>query len=189
METTQKVNASIQAVVDYLSKRPRLMMIDGQWVPAISGRTFETVNPATEEVLTTITEGGKEDVDLAVKAAIRAFESPAWTNISAHERERCLHRIADLIELNAEELTNGPMITQVSLPITTRKDLEQLSPDTVIKTIEEVERDHILMVLRKTKGKISGAGGAAALLNIPATTLSSKMLKLNIKRNDARIKV
>jgi acyl-CoA reductase-like NAD-dependent aldehyde dehydrogenase len=104
METTQKVNRLNEAVVDYLSKGPRLLLIDGKWVPAVSGRTLETVNPATEDVLTTIAEGGKEDVDLAVKAARRAFESPAWANISAHERERYLHRIADLIELNAEEL-------------------------------------------------------------------------------------
>jgi hypothetical protein len=75
METTQKVNRLNEAVVDYLSKGSRLLLIDGKWVPAVSGRTLETVNPATEDVLTTIAEGGKEDVDLAVKAARRPLKA------------------------------------------------------------------------------------------------------------------
>jgi formate hydrogenlyase transcriptional activator len=116
-----------------------------------------------------------------------SFSNKVMKELVAYQWPGNVRELEHMIERSLL-LTNGPMITQVSLPITTRKDLEQLSPDTVIKTIEEVERDHILMVLRKTKGKISGAGGAAALLNIPATTLSSKMLKLKIKRNDARIK-
>ena len=79
-------------------------------------------------------------------------------------------------------LTNGPMIKQSSLPVSTVEEMEELLPDTVIKTIEELEREHIIKVLKKTNGKISGLGGAAELLKIPATTLSSKMLKYNIKR-------
>lgn len=53
---------------------------------------------------------------------------------------------------------------------------------TQVKTIEEVERDHILQVLKKCKGKIWGPGGAAELLGIPPTTLQSKVKKLGIKR-------
>jgi len=79
-------------------------------------------------------------------------------------------------------LTNGTTIKQSSLPISTVQEMEEILPDTVIKTIEEVEREHIVKVLKRTNGKISGIGGAAALLKIPATTLSSKMLKYNIKK-------
>ena len=80
-------------------------------------------------------------------------------------------------------LTSGSTIKHSSLPVSSRKEMEEILPDTVVRTIEEVERDYILMILGKTKGKISGVGGAAELLKIPATTLSSKMLKYNIKKN------
>ncbi|MDP9077687.1 MAG: sigma 54-interacting transcriptional regulator [Bacteroidota bacterium] len=80
-------------------------------------------------------------------------------------------------------LTPGTTIKQISLPISNRKEMEEILPDTAIKTIEEVERDHIISILKKTNGKISGIGGAAELLKIPATTLSSKMLKYNIRKN------
>ena len=56
--------------------------IGGQWVPAASGKTFETINPATEEVIANVAEGDREDVDRAVKAAREAFETgpgPRWT--------------------------------------------------------------------------------------------------------------
>jgi len=83
-------------------------------------------------------------------------------------------------------LTAGSTIKQISLPISNRKEMEEILPDTAVKTIEEVERDHIISILKKTNGKISGIGGAAELLKIPATTLSSKMLKYNIKKNAIR---
>jgi len=55
---------------------PRLLLIDGQRVPSASGRTFKTLNPATEQVIATIAEGNEVDVDRAVAAARRAFEGP-----------------------------------------------------------------------------------------------------------------
>jgi len=64
---------------------PRKMFIDGKWVEAASGKTFPTYNPATGEVLAQIAEGDREDIDRAVKAARRAFESGPW-----HEMTACL---------------------------------------------------------------------------------------------------
>ncbi len=69
---------------DYSRKKPsrasrsaeKLLLIDGQHVASLSGRTFNTLNPATEEVLATISEGNADDVDRAVAAARRAFEGP-----------------------------------------------------------------------------------------------------------------
>jgi formate hydrogenlyase transcriptional activator len=55
-------------------------------------------------------------------------------------------------------------------------------PDTRIKTIDEVEREHIIAVLRKCKGKVAGIGGAAEKLRIPSTTLNSKIRRLNIQK-------
>jgi aldehyde dehydrogenase (NAD+) len=80
------------------------MLIDGQWVESNSGVTFTTLNPATEEVIAQVPLGNRDDVDRAVKAARRAFESGPWPKLDARERGRLLYRLADLIEENAEEL-------------------------------------------------------------------------------------
>ena len=89
---------------DFLS-RAKKMLINGQWVEAESGKTFETLNPATGEVLANIPEGGKADIDKAVKAARKAFDYGPWRNkMSAAERARCIYKLADLIEQKAAEL-------------------------------------------------------------------------------------
>ncbi|MFI0370585.1 aldehyde dehydrogenase family protein [Actinomadura sp. 1N219] len=83
---------------------PRTMLIGGRWVPAASGETFESLDPATGRVLTTVPAGGAPDVDRAVAAAERAFDDPAWRDLTPLERGRMLDRLADLIEENADEL-------------------------------------------------------------------------------------
>ena len=84
--------------------RQTKMLIDGAWVDAVSGRTFETINPATGEVITRVAEGGKDDVERAVGAARRAFESGPWKKITPRERGRLLYKLADLIEQHIDEL-------------------------------------------------------------------------------------
>jgi len=78
--------------------------INGAWVPAKSGKTFETVNPATEEVLAEVAEGDAADVDAAVQAARAALESGPWSRMDARDRGRLLYRLADLIEEELDEL-------------------------------------------------------------------------------------
>jgi aldehyde dehydrogenase (NAD+) len=80
------------------------LLIDGQWVDG--ARTFDTVNPATGEVLTRIAEASSADVDHAVAAARRAFEdrNGPWRKLSASERGRLLWKLADLVEKNIDEL-------------------------------------------------------------------------------------
>jgi aldehyde dehydrogenase (NAD+) len=78
-------------------------LIDGKWRDALSGKTFETINPATEEKIADVAEGDADDVDLAAKAARKAFEGP-WSKIDARERGRLLNRLADLAEKHLEEL-------------------------------------------------------------------------------------
>jgi aldehyde dehydrogenase (NAD+) len=81
------------------------ILIDNKWVDSVSGKTFETINPATGDVLAKVAESDAADVDLAVKAARKAFHSKAaWRRMSASERGRLLNRLADLIEQNIEEL-------------------------------------------------------------------------------------
>nr|GEX04708.1 aldehyde dehydrogenase family 2 member C4-like [Tanacetum cinerariifolium] len=58
------------------------LFINGEFVDSISGSTFETIDPATEEVLATVAEGREEDVDLAVKAAREAFDNGPWPRLS-----------------------------------------------------------------------------------------------------------
>jgi acyl-CoA reductase-like NAD-dependent aldehyde dehydrogenase len=91
------------AVLGFLRK-PKQLLIGGKWVAAKSGKTFETINPANEEVLALAAEGDKADVDEAVKVARKAYEDGKWSKIGPHQRARYLLRIADLIEQNADEL-------------------------------------------------------------------------------------
>jgi phenylacetaldehyde dehydrogenase len=103
MATTTAPNKIETSVTRFLSK-PRKMLIDGHWVDAVSGKTFETYNPATGEVLARVAEGDRADIDLAVQAARRAFESGPWPNLSPSERGRLLWKLSDLLEKNLEEL-------------------------------------------------------------------------------------
>ena len=82
--------------------RDQLLLIDGERVAAADGRTFQTLDPATGAAITTVAQGGAEDVDRAVRAARRAFES--WARVSAADRGRALARLADLVESNTEHL-------------------------------------------------------------------------------------
>ncbi len=79
-------------------------LIDGRWRDSVSGSTFETINPATEEVIADVAEGGPEDVDLAVKAARKAFDSGPWSKMDARDRGRLMSKLADLVEENLDEL-------------------------------------------------------------------------------------
>src|SRR6266446_8682425 len=80
------------------------LLIGGKWLDSVSGKTFPTMNPATGEVICQVAEGDKADVDLAVKAARKAFEDGPWAKMHASERGRLLNKLADLIEQNQEEL-------------------------------------------------------------------------------------
>lgn len=80
------------------------MLINGEWVSARSGKTFEVINPATEEVIAHVAEGDKADVDAAVLAARHAFERGAWSKFSARERGRVLFKLAGLLETHKAEL-------------------------------------------------------------------------------------
>jgi len=80
------------------------MLIDGKWVDSVSGKTFETLNPATGEVIARVAEGDKADVDKAVKAARRAFDEGPWRKMTARERGKIMYRLADLMQDNLEEL-------------------------------------------------------------------------------------
>src|SRR5579863_7655872 len=81
----------------------RKMLINGRWVEAASGKTFATYNPATGEVMAKVAEGDREDIDRAVKAARKAFESGPWSAMTASDRGRLIWQLGDLIEQHLEE--------------------------------------------------------------------------------------
>jgi len=82
---------------------PRKMFINGKWVEAASGKTFPVYNPATGEVMAKVAEGDREDIDRAVKAARKAFESGPWPSMTASERGRMIWQLGDLIDQHLEE--------------------------------------------------------------------------------------
>ena len=99
--TTSVTDAAQSA---FLKQQPIKMLIGGQWVEAASGKTFDTFNPANGQVLARVAEGDAEDINRAVAAARKAFESGPWPKLTPSQRGRLLWKVAELIEENAEEL-------------------------------------------------------------------------------------
>lgn len=79
------------------------LFIDGEWVDAVSGKTFTTPNPSTNQTLAEVAEADKADIDKAVAAARRAFEGK-WSKLSARDRGRLLYKLSQLIEANSSQL-------------------------------------------------------------------------------------
>src|SRR5215467_1960387 len=110
--------AKSSAALNFLKNSPKKLLIAGKWVPSKSGKTFETINPANEEVLALVAEGDKADVDEAVKAARKAFDEGKWPSMGPHQRSRCLLKLADLVDKYADELAelesldNGKPVSQ-----------------------------------------------------------------------------
>src|SRR6202142_3400316 len=104
MAVTEQQAQVDDRVQSFLSS-PGKLLIDGEWVPAASGRTFDTINPATEEKLGEVAHGDAEDIDRAVRAARAAFdyEGP-WRRMTPSARGKLIWRIGDLIEEHADEL-------------------------------------------------------------------------------------
>jgi phenylacetaldehyde dehydrogenase len=110
-------SAQVDPRVANFIAQPRKMLINGHWVDSVSGKTFPTYDPSTGEVLATVAEGDSADIDLAVKAARKAFETGPWRKMSASERGRLIWKLGDLIDQNLEEfaflesLDNGKPLT------------------------------------------------------------------------------
>lgn len=79
------------------------LFIDGKFVEAVDGQRFNTLNPATGKVIAEMVRGNEKDIDLAVKAARRAYKSGVWSRMSPRGRMDVMYRIAQLMEAHAEE--------------------------------------------------------------------------------------
>ncbi|XP_073010757.1 aldehyde dehydrogenase family 2 member B7, mitochondrial-like [Typha latifolia] len=80
------------------------LLINGQFVDSVSGRTFPTSDPRTGEVIAHVAEGDVEDTNRAVAAARKAFDEGPWPKMTPYERSRILYRFADLIDKHNDEL-------------------------------------------------------------------------------------
>jgi len=115
-QLTQGIHAKVERFL-YGKKK---LYINGQFVESQSGKTFETVNPATGELLAHVYEANAADIDMAVKAARKAFDEGPWSKMNASERSRLMYKLADLMEANCEELAqietldNGKPIRETS---------------------------------------------------------------------------
>jgi aldehyde dehydrogenase (NAD+) len=115
--TTTLPDALSETTRDFVSREHGLL-IDGEWSAAADGRTFETLDPATGAPIASVPQAGPEDIDRAVAAARAAFADGApWRAMPAPQRALHIHRLADLIEENAGELSeiesldNGKPVT------------------------------------------------------------------------------
>nr|WP_304215906.1 aldehyde dehydrogenase family protein [Fredinandcohnia onubensis] len=111
---------TLREKVESFLRGTKKLYINGEFVESASGKTFESYNPATGEVLATVSEAGPEDIDRAVKAARKAFDEGPWQKMTAAERSRIMYKLADLMELHKDELAqletldNGKPIRETS---------------------------------------------------------------------------
>ncbi|KAI9645133.1 aldehyde dehydrogenase (NAD(P)(+)) ald5 [Ciborinia camelliae] len=96
--------------------QPTGLFINNEWVKGVDGKTFEVINPSTEEVITSVHEATEKDVDIAVAAARKAFEGE-WSKVTPQARGKLLVKLSELVEKNAdllaavESLDNGKAIS------------------------------------------------------------------------------
>jgi len=116
MAVAAKPQTKTKRAGEFLSS-PRKLLINNQWVDAASGKTFAAVNPATGDELVQVAEGDKADIDKAVAAARKAFDSGPWRKMRPNERTKLLWKLSELILANQdalaelESLDNGKPFT------------------------------------------------------------------------------
>lgn len=103
------------------------MYINGDWVEAQSGKTREIINPYNQEVIATATEGGEEDAKFAIAAAREAFDHGEWRHMPAHERGKKVHKVAELIERDSEELAKLETLDTGKTLIESRTDMVDIA--------------------------------------------------------------
>src|SRR6187431_2875183 len=102
---------------------PSKLFINGEFVDALSGKTFSTINPATEEVIMDVPLAGDADVDAAVSAARKAFDEGPWSKLSATDRGKFLYRIGEAILANADEIAHCETI-DIGKPISESRNID-----------------------------------------------------------------
>jgi phenylacetaldehyde dehydrogenase len=102
MTVSDKEITIVPEVTQFIAQ-PRKLLIDGKWVEAASGKVFPVYNPSTGEIIAQVAEGDTEDIDRAVRAARKAFDSGPWRTMAPSERGRYIWKLAELLEQHSEE--------------------------------------------------------------------------------------
>lgn len=174
---THEEYRAIAASLDF----PQNAWIDGAYRPAMSGKTFETVNPATGAVIGTVAACAAEDVDLAVAKAREAFEDGRWSRLHPAARKDVLVRLAKLMERNARELAvmesldsgktihdcEGVDIPEAIHVIRWHGELI----DKIYDQVSPASNDHIAMIVREAVGVV----GLVLPWNFPLLMLAWKI--------------
>jgi len=147
-------NPKVRAWLESLSPR---LLIDNEWVPALSAETFASIDPASEGTLAIVASGQAEDVDAAVRAARRAVEEGPWSRFSPAQRAALLRRFADLLEEAIEELA----------------ELESLDNGMVLR----VARIHV----RRAVDEIHYYAGAASLISGDTVASDPTLFKYTLR--------
>ena len=160
---------------------PNAAYIDGAYRPAISGRTFATVNPATGETLTEVAACGAEDVDFAVAKARGAFDDGRWSRMHPGDRKGVLIRFAKLLTRNARELavmesldSGKPIYDCETVDIPETINCIKWHAEAIDKIYDQVSPasdDHIAMVVREPIGVV----GLVLPWNFPLLMLAWKI--------------
>ena len=160
---------------------PTTAFIDGHFRPATSGKTFDTINPATRQVLAQVAACGPEDVDFAVQKARDAFEDGRWSRLHPKERKEILIKLAKLVKRNTRELAvlesldSGKTIydcEQVDVPetincLTWHAELI----DKIYDQVAPASDNHIAMIVREPVGVV----GLVLPWNFPLLMLAWKI--------------
>ena len=177
--------ASIKPHRDELGLGDGLMLIDGRWVPAADAGTWSHIHPATGEQVASFPVAGPADVDLAVRAARRAFDEGPWPRARANERIRVLRTIADLVREHADELLKLQALDN-SVPLSFG-EIYAMSADFVADVFDHhagwVDKlagetlppyqggDHMVLTLREPVGVV----GAVIPWNAPLALFAQKV--------------
>jgi phenylacetaldehyde dehydrogenase len=104
MSTAAPMTQQASRVVQTFLSKPKGLLIDGRWQPAVSGKTFDVLDPGTGRTIARAAEADAQDIDLAVKAARKAFDQGRWPSMTPTERGKIIWKIGDLIQHYADEL-------------------------------------------------------------------------------------
>jgi 4-(gamma-glutamylamino)butanal dehydrogenase len=170
------------------------VFIDGELVDAVSGETFERINPATGEVIARVAAGDAEDVDRAVRAARRAFDAGDWSMADPAERKRVLLRLAELIREHAEELAlldsldmGKPVEDALGVDVPGAAGLFQWYAEAADKLYDEIAptgADDLAMVTREPLGVV----GAVVPWNFPLDIATWKVAPALVAGNSVVLK-
>lgn len=155
--------------------------IGGKFVNAVSGETFDTVNPATGKVIAKVVAGTEADVNVAVRSARESFEKGSWSGMTPRERKKILLRFADIIEKNRDELAlietldcgkpiNDAMSVDLPDSIETLRWHAEAT-DKIYDQMSPAPRDVVSMIVREPIGVV----GAVIPWNFPLFVAMWKM--------------